>query len=206
MPILRRGESVLLQGYAVEELTGRGIGGRGMLILTSQRIIFEKKLGLISKKTETEFSVALEKINHAWTEGLVRKTLAVELRLPSQAGLYISYPTRQSGRTMSSPLLLRSQNNVSVGQDGAESIQKRKFHLDNPDSWVAAIHETLAGTNESSVSEERVTREREVVHEVVVVKIQCAYCGNLFDQSANACPHCGGSRVSRSTPISSNRR
>jgi len=86
MPILRAGEDMLLQSHAVEEATYHGIGGGGVLILTNQRIIFEKQLGLFSKRMETEFTVSIRKIHHAWVEGLVRKRLGIEFYIPSQAG------------------------------------------------------------------------------------------------------------------------
>ena len=34
-----------------------------------------------------------------------------------------------------------------------------------------------------------VVKEREVVRELV--KIRCAYCGKLYDERLNKCPHCG---------------
>jgi len=90
---------------------------------------------------------------------------------------------------------------MSIGDERAEALQKRKFHLDNPENWVAAIHKNLADIPEMSNDEEPVTREREVIHQVTVVKIQCAYCGNLFDQTENSCPNCRGPRIStRTTP------
>jgi len=36
-----------------------------------------------------------------------------------------------------------------------------------------------------------VTREREIIKEIV--KIRCRYCGKLYDQRLDRCPHCGAS-------------
>ncbi len=36
-----------------------------------------------------------------------------------------------------------------------------------------------------------VTREREIIKEIV--KIRCRYCGKLYDERLDGCPHCGAS-------------
>lgn len=36
-----------------------------------------------------------------------------------------------------------------------------------------------------------VTREREIIKEIV--KIRCRYCGKLYDERLDRCPHCGAS-------------
>lgn len=37
-----------------------------------------------------------------------------------------------------------------------------------------------------------VIREREVIRQIV--KIRCPYCSNLYDETYDNCPHCGGKR------------
>jgi len=37
-----------------------------------------------------------------------------------------------------------------------------------------------------------VIREREIVKEIV--KIRCPYCNNLYDETIDKCPNCGGKR------------
>lgn len=39
---------------------------------------------------------------------------------------------------------------------------------------------------------QQVIRERETIREIV--KIRCPYCGKLYNETDNACPHCGASR------------
>jgi hypothetical protein len=34
--------------------------------------------------------------------------------------------------------------------------------------------------------------EREIIREIV--KIRCPYCGNLYDETEDKCPNCGGTR------------
>lgn len=35
-----------------------------------------------------------------------------------------------------------------------------------------------------------VVKEREVIREIV--KVRCRYCGQLFEEKLDRCPHCGG--------------
>jgi len=35
-----------------------------------------------------------------------------------------------------------------------------------------------------------VLREKEVIREIV--KVRCRYCGQLFEERLDRCPHCGG--------------
>jgi len=35
-----------------------------------------------------------------------------------------------------------------------------------------------------------VVKEREVIREIV--KIRCRYCGQLYEEKLDRCPHCGG--------------
>jgi len=35
--------------------------------------------------------------------------------------------------------------------------------------------------------------EREIIHEIV--KVRCPYCGNLYDETEDKCPHCGGTKT-----------
>lgn len=49
----------------------------------------------------------------------------------------------------------------------------------------------LSGT-ESSGEGTALIKERETIREIV--KIRCQYCGNLYDEKDDKCPHCGGKR------------
>jgi len=45
------------------------------------------------------------------------------------------------------------------------------------------------------VSTEPIVREKEIIKEKeVVVKVRCPYCGKLYDEVLDTCPHCGGKR------------
>jgi aspartate carbamoyltransferase regulatory subunit len=45
----------------------------------------------------------------------------------------------------------------------------------------------------ATVKEKEIIREKEFVKEVVV-KVRCPYCQNLYDETLDRCPHCGGAR------------
>jgi len=44
---------------------------------------------------------------------------------------------------------------------------------------------------ETDLEKPSVIREREIIKEIV--KIKCRYCGRLYDQRLDRCPHCGAS-------------
>ena len=57
-----------------------------------------------------------------------------------------------------------------------------------PEFWSRLAFEGRANLEEKR----RVVREREIVREIV--KIRCQFCGNLYDESTDRCPYCGGHR------------
>ena len=51
------------------------------------------------------------------------------------------------------------------------------------------------GTPEQIIAWEREDKaQREVIIQREIVKIQCRYCGNLYDARLDKCPHCGAGR------------
>lgn len=45
----------------------------------------------------------------------------------------------------------------------------------------------------STYGNQQIVKEREIIREVV--KIRCSYCGNLYDETLDKCPHCGGNKT-----------
>ena len=42
---------------------------------------------------------------------------------------------------------------------------------------------------------ERQVREKEIIREKeVIIKVKCPYCGKLYNETFDVCPHCGGKR------------
>jgi hypothetical protein len=46
--------------------------------------------------------------------------------------------------------------------------------------------------DEDEDEEKQAVKEKEVVKEIVIVKIRCSYCRNLYDETLDKCPHCVG--------------
>jgi rubrerythrin len=40
---------------------------------------------------------------------------------------------------------------------------------------------------------QQIVKETEIIREIV--KIRCSYCGNLYDETEDKCPHCGGNKT-----------
>ena len=64
-------------------------------------------------------------------------------------------------------------------------------------SVIAWIFRIIKGGREALGEEEPkdhvVVKEREIIREIV--KIRCSYCGNLYDETLDKCPHCGGKKL-----------
>jgi len=46
-----------------------------------------------------------------------------------------------------------------------------------------------------TVNEEKKVKTTEIIREkVVIVKVRCPYCGKLYDETLDVCPHCSGKR------------
>jgi len=49
------------------------------------------------------------------------------------------------------------------------------------------------GEVEGASAKSEVIREKEVIREIV--KVRCRYCGQLYEERLDKCPHCGGKNV-----------
>jgi len=49
------------------------------------------------------------------------------------------------------------------------------------------------GEVEGASAKSEVIREKEVIREIV--KVRCRYCGQLYEEKLDKCPHCGGKNV-----------
>ena len=57
-----------------------------------------------------------------------------------------------------------------------------------PEFWSRLAFEGRAELEEKR----RVVKEREIIREIV--KVRCPFCHNLYNESYDKCPHCGGHR------------
>jgi hypothetical protein len=73
MVLLQAGEKLIMQDVATHEKNGKGT-----LILTNHRLVFEQTTGMISKKTNTTMNYSLSVIQEVRTEGILFKQVCVE--------------------------------------------------------------------------------------------------------------------------------
>ncbi len=48
------------------------------------------------------------------------------------------------------------------------------------------VSEQITSVNQPIIKEKEIIRE--------IVKIRCPYCGDLYDEKLDKCPHCGGKK------------
>lgn len=59
-----------------------------------------------------------------------------------------------------------------------------------PDFWQKMVR-----VSDKPVSETTAIKEKEIIRErEVIIKMRCPYCNNLYDETLDKCPHCGGTR------------
>jgi len=80
--------------------------------------------------------------------------------------------------------------------DEPEEVISYFYEIDRDvDRWVAALSKTpeqpkKIETGPAPTPQPVIIKEREVIREIV--KVKCSHCGNLYDQTLDRCPHCGG--------------
>jgi hypothetical protein len=62
------------------------------------------------------------------------------------------------------------------------------FSVRDPKQWQSSIASTRARAKET-IKEKEIIKEKEVI-----VKVRCPYCHNLYDETSDKCPYCGGNR------------
>lgn len=91
MPILGPGEEVVLSE------AGKYAGKDGVLSLTTRRLVFESRSGLLSKKSYTNVDVPIDGIVNVMVEGLLSKKLYVALKqgfTPPRCEFSVSDPAK----------------------------------------------------------------------------------------------------------------
>jgi hypothetical protein len=57
------------------------------------------------------------------------------------------------------------------------------------------IKHRIGASDIMNAESEKVAKEKEIIKEKeVIVKIRCSYCHNLYNETLDKCPHCGGKR------------
>jgi len=55
---------------------------------------------------------------------------------------------------------------------------------------IVRVLTTSKSRVEEASTKPEVIKEREVIKEIV--KVRCPYCGQLYEETLDKCPHCGG--------------
>jgi len=62
--------------------------------------------------------------------------------------------------------------------------------------WIVSIIKMIKTRGrvqgETASENQPIIKEKEIIREIV--KIRCSYCGNLYDEKLDNCPHCGGKK------------
>lgn len=62
--------------------------------------------------------------------------------------------------------------------------------------WIIAIYRAIKGRHgfqgQETSGGHAVIKEREIIREIV--KIRCPYCGGLYEETLDKCPHCGAKK------------
>jgi hypothetical protein len=76
------------------------------------------------------------------------------------------------------------------------------FDVENVEKVVPAIYQRVVNATRKQAETEKqrsvtepVVREKEIIREKeVIYKVKCPYCGKLYNEVLDVCPHCGGKR------------
>jgi len=75
----------------------------------------------------------------------------------------------------------------NIDGKGSELLQRKH----PPEFWQQMALEGRKSIEPKKIASQETIKEKEIIKKVIV-KIRCPYCQNLYDESLNKCPHCGG--------------
>lgn len=120
-------------------------------------------------------------VSMEYKSGIIGKR-AIELRLEDRqtqtvASLKWFYPVYKAKDGVANALIW-DKKTKSVHQD-----------------TIVLVEELKSRVGATAVAPDQQVVTKEVVKESqVIVKIRCRYCNNVFDETLDKCPHCGGKR------------
>ena len=184
----------------------QGLGNQsdGTLYLTNQQLIFQIQQSGIARgldlKIQGQKDVKVEFIYIPLNlvRGVEKKGLTVKVQ--TEASLF----QEVLGKTG----IFSPKGEGRVFENGPSVFNFAMHIFVNKDEWVNEIIAqrdkvlaiTIKETDLEAVetpkqySQENLThhtiKEKIVIREIV--KIKCSYCGSLYEQTSNRCPHCGG--------------
>jgi len=126
-------------------------------------------------------------------EGLCRDCYAkhvkeVESRKECRKCVYFEYP-----ECFCSKINLKLSPQMSTAGPAASPLDYLRIHCFQAEECVHYL--TPEEYERKAIKGEIPGKEKEIIKEKeVIVKVRCPYCHNLYDETLNRCPHCGGGR------------
>jgi hypothetical protein len=205
--LLNAGEFIVKDQGAVYD---QGISNQadGTLYLTNQRILFDVKEGgmyrglelLVEGQKDAQIEVIeipLEEISYTEKKRLaleVHTNLSFFREIQGKKGIF---KPKGTGRVFENgPQTFRFSVHIFVNKDEwiTEIMNKQRQLIElqkevppPPSNNNPKIDNEMIP--QSSIEQPQVLREKIVIREVI--KIKCTYCGTLYEQGRNRCPHCG---------------
>ena len=200
---LGSGETILKKQNCVLD-QGLGNQSDGTLYLTNQQLIFHiqqsgmargldlKRQGMKDVKVEYIY-LPLELVTSVEKKGL-------SVKVHSQGSLF--------QETLGKTGLFSSKGEGRVFENGPALFSFTMHIFVNKDEWVNEIitqrapllasltEEPLMDTEKTADPVAQINNASQIIKEKIIikeiVKIKCPYCGTLYEQTSNRCPHCGG--------------
>lgn len=190
--ILKKQDFILDQGF--------GNQSDGILYLTNQQLIFNVRQGGLYRGLDLKIpgqrdvKVEFLYIPLELVRGVDKKGLGIKVQTE---GSLFQEVIGKGG-------LFGPKGEGRVFENGPEVFTFSTHIFVNKDEWVNEIHanrdallrkqETTQETKtQMQASQENVAqhtiKEKVVIREIV--KVRCRYCGNLYEQTLDRCPHCG---------------
>ena len=197
MPLVAAGYYCMKDDYLVDPLTGKpyvkpdyfaGIVGE------RERVdIFFDRNHIVMKEASrgTLYDIAVEDIDEVEVGrierssfgdeaigflvfGILGAALAASDNLPT---LRIAYLTKTGMKT-----------SITLAMSNAAELARKI------DSLRVSLQLPLT-TKQKEQREQKTVKEKEIIREKeIIIKIRCRCCSNVFDESLDKCPHCGGRR------------
>ena len=184
----------------------QGLGNQsdGTLYLTNQQLIFQIQQSGVARgldlKIQGQKDVKIEYIYLPLelVTGVEKKGLSVKVH--SQGSLFQEtlgktglFSAKGEGRVFENgPSVFSFTMHIFVNKDEwvNETINQRDHLLSNITEETPKDIEKTPEQYSQSNNTHYTIKEKIIIKEIV--KIRCPYCGTLYEQTSNKCPHCGG--------------
>jgi DNA-directed RNA polymerase subunit RPC12/RpoP len=107
----------------------------------------------------------------------------------------LGFGNRQTRTIVSLKWYYPSYERQRRGYDGLTGVLWDRKARSAERATVEMVEEFKSRVGATEITQDQQVVIKEIIKESqVVVKIRCPYCANLYDESLDKCPHCGGKR------------